>query len=117
MATAAPSPNSPLRPEDLLSDSSEPPGLNQVSSEVTSQLYTSLHLSRQAEATARAQLYLASTSSPPNEGIDSLAQELSRSLSVGLENNLKKKVRERCVLEISRVLERLLAFQVSLAVA
>ncbi|XP_036012455.1 centrobin isoform X4 [Mus musculus] len=94
MATAAPSPSSPLRPEDLLSDSSEPPGLNQVSSEVTSQLYTSLHLSRQAEATARAQLYLAPTSSPPNEGLDSLAQELSRSLSVGLENNLKKKVRE-----------------------
>ncbi|XP_038183799.1 centrobin isoform X5 [Arvicola amphibius] len=94
MATAAPSPSSPLQPEDLLSDSSEPPGLNQVSSEVTSQLYTSLHLSRQAEATARAQLYLASASSPPNEGIDSLAQELSRSLSVGLENNLKKKVRE-----------------------
>ncbi|XP_041521748.1 centrobin isoform X7 [Microtus oregoni] len=94
MATAAPSPSSPLRPEDLLSDSSEPPGLNQVSSEVTSQLYTSLHLSRQAEATARAQLYLASASSPPNEGIDSLAQELSRSLSVGLENNLKKKVRD-----------------------
>uniref|UniRef100_D6RGB4 Centrobin, centrosomal BRCA2 interacting protein n=1 Tax=Mus musculus TaxID=10090 RepID=D6RGB4_MOUSE len=91
MATAAPSPSSPLRPEDLLSDSSEPPGLNQVSSEVTSQLYTSLHLSRQAEATARAQLYLAPTSSPPNEGLDSLAQELSRSLSVGLENNLKKK--------------------------
>ncbi|XP_052051111.1 centrobin isoform X2 [Apodemus sylvaticus] len=94
MATAAPSPSSPLRPEDLLSDSAEPPGLNQVSSEVTSQLYTSLHLSRQAEATARAQLYLASTSSPPNEALDSLAQELSRSLSVGLENNLKKKVRE-----------------------
>lgn len=90
----ATSPSSPLRPEDLLSDSSEPPRLNQVSSEATSQLYTSLHLSRQAEATARAQLYLASTSSPPNEGIDSLAQELSRSLSVGLENNLKKKLRE-----------------------
>lgn len=93
MGTAAPSPSSPLRPEDLLSESSEPPGLNQVSSEVTSQLYTSLHLSRQAEATARAQLYLAPTASP-NEGLDSLAQELSRSLSVGLENNLKKKVRE-----------------------
>lgn len=92
MATVATSPSSPLRPEDLLSDSSEPPGLNQVSSEVTSQLYTSLHLSRQAEATARAQLYLASTS-PPNEGLDSLAQELSRSLSIGLENNVNKKVR------------------------
>lgn len=92
MATAATGPSSPLGPEDLLRNSSEPPGLNQVSSEVTSQLYTSLHLSRQAEATARAQLYLASTS-PPSEGLDSLAQELSRSLSVGLENNLKKKVR------------------------
>lgn len=103
MATAAPSPNSPLRPEDLLTDSSEPPGLNQVSSEVTSQLYTSLHLSRQAEATARAQLYLASTSSPPNEGIDSLAQELSRSLSVGLENNLKKKDGSKHIFEMESV--------------
>ncbi|KAF6093064.1 centrobin, centriole duplication and spindle assembly protein [Phyllostomus discolor] len=94
MATSATSPSSPLRAEDLLSDSSEAPGLNQVSSEVTSQLYASLHLSRQAEATARAQLYLPSTSLPPHEGLDSLAQELSRSLSVGLENNLKKKVKE-----------------------
>ncbi|XP_036125768.1 centrobin [Molossus molossus] len=94
MATSATSPSSPLRAEDLLSDSSEAPGLNQVSSEVTSQLYASLHLSRQAEATARAQLYLPSTSLPPHEGLDSLAQELSRSLSVGLENNLKKKMRE-----------------------
>ncbi|XP_038183800.1 centrobin isoform X6 [Arvicola amphibius] len=103
MATAAPSPSSPLQPEDLLSDSSEPPGLNQVSSEVTSQLYTSLHLSRQAEATARAQLYLASASSPPNEGIDSLAQELSRSLSVGLENNLKKKDGSKHIFEMESV--------------
>lgn len=103
MATAAPSPSSPLRPEDLLSDSSEPPGLNQVSSEVTSQLYTSLHLSRQAEATARAQLYLAPTSSPPNEGLDSLAQELSRSLSVGLENNLKKKDGSKHIFEMESV--------------
>ncbi|XP_045680353.1 centrobin isoform X3 [Phyllostomus hastatus] len=94
MATSATSPSSPLQAEDLLSDSSEAPGLNQVSSEVTSQLYASLHLSRQAEATARAQLYLPSTSLPPHEGLSSLAQELSRSLSVGLENNLKKKVRE-----------------------
>ncbi|XP_016077976.1 PREDICTED: centrobin isoform X1 [Miniopterus natalensis] len=94
MATSATSPSSPLRAEDLLSDSSEAPGLNQVSSEVTSQLYASLHLSRQAEATARAQLYLPSTSLPPHEGLDSLAQELSRSLSLGLENNLKKKMRE-----------------------
>lgn len=90
MATSATSPSSPLRAEDLLGDSSEVPGLNQVSSEVTSQLYASLHLSRQAEATARAQLYLPSTSPPPHERLDSLAQELSRSLSVGLENNLKK---------------------------
>ncbi|KAM7333640.1 hypothetical protein ACRRTK_006960 [Alexandromys fortis] len=103
MATAAPRPSSPLRPEDLLSDSSEPPGLSQVSSEVTSQLYTSLHLSRQAEATARAQLYLASASSPPNEGIDSLAQELSRSLSVGLENNLKKKDGSKHIFEMESV--------------
>ncbi|XP_052051113.1 centrobin isoform X4 [Apodemus sylvaticus] len=103
MATAAPSPSSPLRPEDLLSDSAEPPGLNQVSSEVTSQLYTSLHLSRQAEATARAQLYLASTSSPPNEALDSLAQELSRSLSVGLENNLKKKDGSKHIFEMESV--------------
>lgn len=97
MAASATSPSSPLRAEDLLSDSSEAPGLNQVSSEVTSQLYASLHLSRQAEATARAQLYLPSTSLPPHEGLDSLAQELSRNLSVGLENNLKKKVREVCL--------------------
>ncbi|CAO2643754.1 Cntrob [Lemmus lemmus] len=103
MATATTSPSSPLRPEDLLSDSSEPPVLNQVSSEVTSQLYTSLHLSRQAEATARAQLYLASASSPPNEGIDSLAQELSRSLSVGLENNLKKKDGSKHIFEMESV--------------
>lgn len=99
MATSATSPSSSLQAEDLLSDSSEAPGLNQVSSEVTSQLYASLHLSRQAEAeaTARAQLYLPSTSPPPHEELDNLAQELSRSLSVGLENNLKKKVREVCL--------------------
>ncbi|XP_031207510.1 centrobin isoform X2 [Mastomys coucha] len=107
MATAAPSPSSPFRPADLLSESSEPPGLNQVSSEVTSQLYTSLHLSRQAEATARAQMYLASTSSPPNEGLDSLAQELSRSLSVGLENNLKKKDGSKHIFEMERVRSQL----------
>nr|XP_055160980.1 centrobin isoform X5 [Nyctereutes procyonoides] len=94
MATSATRPGSPLRAEDLLSDPSEAPGLNQVSSEVTSQLYASLHLSRQAEATARAQLYLPTASPPPHEMLDGLAQELSHSLSVGLENNLKKKVRE-----------------------
>uniref|UniRef100_A0A2K5LK96 Centrobin, centriole duplication and spindle assembly protein n=1 Tax=Cercocebus atys TaxID=9531 RepID=A0A2K5LK96_CERAT len=100
MATSADSPSSPLGAEDLLSDSSEPPGLNQVSSEVTSQLYASLRLSRQAEA--RAQLYLPTTS-PPHEGLDGLAQELSRSLSVGLENNLKKKDGSKHIFEMESV--------------
>lgn len=103
MATSAASSSSPLQAEDLLSESSEPPGLNQVSSEVTSQLYTSLHLSRQAEATARAQLYLASASSPPPEALDGLAQELSRSLSAGLENNLKKKDGSKHIFEMESV--------------
>lgn len=103
MAASATSPSSPLRPEDLLSESSEPPGLNQASSEVTSQLYASLHLSRQAEATARAQLYLPSTSLPPGEAVDGLAQELSRSLSVGLENNLKKKDGSKHIFEMESV--------------
>lgn len=97
MATSDDSPSSPLRAKDLLSESSEAPGLNHVSSEVTSQLYTSLHLSRQAESTARAQLFLPATSPPPHEVLDGLAQGLSHSLSVGLENNLKKKVREVCL--------------------
>lgn len=97
MAASAASPSSPLRAKDLLSESSEAPGLNQVSSEVTSQLYTSLHLSRQAESTARAQLYLPAASPPPHEVLDGLAQELSHSLSLGLENNVKKKVREVCL--------------------
>ncbi|XP_006899208.1 PREDICTED: centrobin isoform X2 [Elephantulus edwardii] len=91
MATSVPSPSSPLQSEDLLSDSSEPPVLNQVSSEVSSQLYTSLRLSRQAEATARAQLYLPPSSPPPHEVLEGLAQELSCNLSVGLDNNSKKK--------------------------
>ncbi|XP_062966484.1 centrobin isoform X2 [Cynocephalus volans] len=103
MATTATSPSSPLRSEDLLSDSSEPPGLNQVSSEVTSQLYASLRLSRQAEATARAQLHLPSTSPPPHEVLDCLAQELSGSLSVGLENNLKKKDGSKHIFEMENV--------------
>ncbi|XP_008060549.1 centrobin [Carlito syrichta] len=103
MATSAASPSSPLRAEDLLSDSSEPPGLNQVSSEVTSQLYASLRLSRQAEATARAQLYLPSTSLPPHDVLDGLAQELSQSLSVGLENNLKKKDGSKHIFEMESV--------------
>uniref|UniRef100_A0A8C5LFH9 Centrobin, centrosomal BRCA2 interacting protein n=1 Tax=Jaculus jaculus TaxID=51337 RepID=A0A8C5LFH9_JACJA len=103
MAASATSPVSHLGPEDLLSDSSEHPGLNQVSSEVTSQLYTSLHLSRQAEATARAQLYLSSTSPPPNEALDGLAQELSHGLAVGLENNLKKKDGSKHIFEMESV--------------
>ncbi|XP_072586297.1 centrobin isoform X24 [Vulpes vulpes] len=103
MATSATRPGSPLRAEDLLSDPSEAPGLNQVSSEVTSQLYASLHLSRQAEATARAQLYLPTASPPPHEMLDGLAQELSHSLSVGLENNLKKKDGSRHIFEMESV--------------
>ncbi|XP_005399501.1 PREDICTED: centrobin isoform X2 [Chinchilla lanigera] len=103
MAASTTSPSSPLQAEDLMSESSEPSGLNQVSSEVTSQLYTSLHLSRQAEATARAQLYLASASPPPHEALDGLAQELSRSLSVGLENNLKKKDGSKHIFEMESV--------------
>ncbi|XP_002748010.3 centrobin isoform X1 [Callithrix jacchus] len=102
MATSAASTSSPLGAEDLLSDSSEPPGLNQVSSEVTSQRYASLRLSRQAEATARAQLYSPSTS-PPREALDGLAQELTRSLSVGLENNLKKKDGSKHIFEMESV--------------
>ncbi|XP_017495343.3 centrobin isoform X1 [Manis javanica] len=107
MATSATSPSSPLCSEDLLSDSSEAPGLNQVSSEVTSQLYASLHLNRQAEATARAQLYLHSISPPPHEVLDGLAQELGRSLSVGLENNLKKKDGSKHISEMEIVRSQL----------
>ncbi|KAM9596710.1 centrobin isoform 1-T1 [Trichechus inunguis] len=103
MATSVPSPSSPLRSEDLLSDSSDPPVLNQVSSEVTSQLYASLRLSRQAEATARAQLYLPSTSPTPDEVLGGLAQDLNRSLSVGLENNLKKKDGSKHIFEMESV--------------
>ncbi|XP_023369809.1 LOW QUALITY PROTEIN: centrobin [Otolemur garnettii] len=103
MATSAPGPSSPLRAEDLLIDSSEAPGLNHASSEVTSQLYASLRLSRQAEATARAQLYLPSASPPPLEELEGLAQELSHSLSVGLENNLKKKDGSKHIFEMESV--------------
>ncbi|XP_025136427.1 centrobin isoform X1 [Bubalus bubalis] len=103
MAASAASPTSPLRAKDLLSESSEAPGLNQVSSEVTSQLYTSLHLSRQAESTARAQLYLPAASPPPHEVLDGLAQELSHSLSVGLENNVKKKDGSKHIFEMESV--------------
>ncbi|XP_032946327.1 centrobin isoform X2 [Rhinolophus ferrumequinum] len=59
--------------------------------------------SRQAETTARAQLYLPSTSPPPHEELDNLAQELSRSLSVGLENNLKKKDGSKHIFEMESV--------------
>uniref|UniRef100_A0AC11CSU6 Centrobin, centriole duplication and spindle assembly protein n=1 Tax=Ovis aries TaxID=9940 RepID=A0AC11CSU6_SHEEP len=103
MAASAASPSSPLRAKDLLSESSEAPGLNQVSSEVTSQLYTSLHLSRQAESTARAQLYLPAASPPPHEVLDGLAQELSHSLSLGLENNVKKKDGSKHIFEMESV--------------
>ncbi|XP_045149367.1 centrobin [Echinops telfairi] len=101
MTTSAPSPSSPLRSEDLLSDSSDPPVLNPVSSEVTAQLYASLRHSRQAEATARAQLYLPPTSPPP-PGVLGGLPELSRSLS-GLENNLKKKDGSKHIFEMESV--------------
>ncbi|EPY73959.1 centrobin-like isoform 1 [Camelus ferus] len=58
---------------------------------------------RQAETTARAQLYLPSTSPPPHEVLDGLAQELSCSLSAGLENNLKKKDGSRHIFEMESV--------------
>ncbi|XP_077022003.1 centrobin isoform X3 [Tamandua tetradactyla] len=107
MEASVPSPSSPLRSEDLLSDASDPPGLSQVSSEVTSQLYASLRLSRQAEATARAQLYLPSSTPPSHEVLEGLAQELSHSLSVGLENNLKKKDGSKHIFEMESVRSQL----------
>ncbi|XP_067409963.1 centrobin [Emydura macquarii macquarii] len=72
-----------LRSEDLLSDM-EPLPLSAPAtpaqpfgSEVTAQLYASLRRSRQAEAAARSQLR------PPD--LDALAEELSRTLSAGVE--------------------------------
>ncbi|XP_068960195.1 centrobin isoform X2 [Petaurus breviceps papuanus] len=104
MAAQAPSPNSPLRPEDLLSDAAGPPGGSQGTfSEVTSQLYASLRQSRKAEATARTSLYLASNSPPPPEELEGLARELSRSLSTGVETSSQRKGGSQHILEMENV--------------
>nr|XP_020822153.1 centrobin isoform X4 [Phascolarctos cinereus] len=104
MAAQAPSPNSPLRPEDLLSDAAGPPGRSQGTfSEVTSQLYASLRQSRKAEATARNSLYLASNSTPPPEELEGLARELSRSLSTGVETSSQRKGGSQHILEMESV--------------
>ncbi|XP_007483215.1 centrobin isoform X4 [Monodelphis domestica] len=104
MAAQVPSPNSPLRPEDLLTDAAGPPGRSQGTfSEVTSQLYASLRQSRKAEATARANLYLASNSPTPPEELEGLAQELSRSLSTGVETSSQRKGGSQHILEMESV--------------
>ncbi|XP_036624964.1 centrobin isoform X3 [Trichosurus vulpecula] len=104
MATQAPSPNSPLRPEDLLSDTAGPPGRSQATfSEVTSQLYASLRQSRKAEETARTSLYLASNSPTPPEELEGLARELSRSLSTGVETSSQRKGGSQHILEMESV--------------
>ncbi|XP_044528024.1 centrobin [Gracilinanus agilis] len=104
MAAQVPSPNSPLRPEDLLTDASGPLGRSQGTfSEVTSQLYASLRQSRRAEATARANLYLASNSPTPPEELEGLAQELSRSLSTGVETSSQRKGGSQHILEMESV--------------
>ncbi|XP_072497255.1 centrobin isoform X2 [Notamacropus eugenii] len=104
MAAQAPSPNSPLRPEDLLSDAAGPPGRSQgMFSEVTSQLYASLRQSRKAEASARTSLYLASNSPPPPEELEGLARELSRSLSTGVETSSQRKGGSQHILEMENV--------------
>ncbi|XP_043819313.1 centrobin isoform X2 [Dromiciops gliroides] len=104
MAAQAPSPSSPLRREDLLSDAAGPPGRSQGTfSEVTSQLYASLRQSRKAEATARTSLYLASNSPPPTEELEGLAQELSRSLSTGVETSSQRKGGSQHILEMESV--------------
>ncbi|XP_031821323.1 centrobin isoform X3 [Sarcophilus harrisii] len=104
MAAQVPSPNLPLGPEDLLSDPPGPPGRSQGTfSEVTSQLYASLRQSQKAEATARTSLYLASNSPSPPEELEGLAQELSRSLSTGVETSSQKKGGSQHILEMESV--------------
>ncbi|XP_038624724.1 centrobin isoform X2 [Tachyglossus aculeatus] len=92
MAPPSPRPGSPLRTEDLLSEAKWPPlSGREASLLVTSQLYASLHRSRQAEAEARAQLQgpLGSPTSPSSCAadhrgqLDTLDRELSRSLTGG----------------------------------
>uniref|UniRef100_A0A8C3HCW0 Uncharacterized protein n=1 Tax=Chrysemys picta bellii TaxID=8478 RepID=A0A8C3HCW0_CHRPI len=93
MAEKGPCPglDASLRSEDLLSDM-EPLPLSAPAtpaqpfgSEVTAQLYTSLRRSRQAELDACSQLQ------PPD--LDALAEELNRTLSVGVEASARRKVR------------------------
>uniref|UniRef100_A0A6I8PFL1 Centrobin, centriole duplication and spindle assembly protein n=1 Tax=Ornithorhynchus anatinus TaxID=9258 RepID=A0A6I8PFL1_ORNAN len=100
MAPPSSRPGSPLRTEDLLSEAKWPPlSGREASLLVTSQLYTSLHRSRQAEAEARAQLEgpLGSPTPPPScapeprEELETLARELSRSLTVGVETSAQRK--------------------------
>ncbi|XP_053861293.1 centrobin isoform X4 [Malaclemys terrapin pileata] len=91
MAEKGPCPglDASLRSEDLLSDM-EPLPLSAPAtpaqpfgSEVTAQLYTSLRRSRQAELDACSQLQ------PPD--LDALAEELNRTLSVGVEASARRK--------------------------
>ncbi|XP_074081643.1 centrobin isoform X2 [Macrotis lagotis] len=104
MASQAPSPNSPLRPEDILCDTAGPSGRSQGTfSEVTSQLYASLRQSQKAEATARTSLYLTSNSPTPPEELEGLAQELSRSLSTGVEISSQRKGGAQHILEMENV--------------
>ncbi|KAM9111575.1 centrobin-like, partial [Pangshura tecta] len=90
MAEKGPCPglDASLRSEDLLSDM-EPLPLSTPAtparpfgSEVTAQLYASLRRSRQAELDARSQLQ------PPD--LDALAEELSRTLSAGVEASARR---------------------------
>uniref|UniRef100_A0A674JCX8 Centrobin, centriole duplication and spindle assembly protein n=1 Tax=Terrapene triunguis TaxID=2587831 RepID=A0A674JCX8_9SAUR len=108
MAEKGPCPglDASLRSEDLLSDM-EPLPLSAPAtpaqpfgSEVTAQLYASLRRSRQAELDACSQLQ------PPD--LDALAEELNRTLSVGVEASARRKGGEsRHVAEMETVRSRL----------
>ncbi|TFJ95288.1 molybdenum cofactor biosynthesis protein MoaC [Platysternon megacephalum] len=109
MAEKGPCPglDASLRSEDLLSDM-EPLPLSAPAtpaqpfgSEVTAQLYASLRRSRQAELDACSQLQ------PPD--LDALAEELSRTLSAGVEASARRKQggESRHVAEMETVRSRL----------
>ncbi|XP_029769493.1 centrobin [Terrapene carolina triunguis] len=109
MAEKGPCPglDASLRSEDLLSDM-EPLPLSAPAtpaqpfgSEVTAQLYASLRRSRQAELDACSQLQ------PPD--LDALAEELNRTLSVGVEASARRKQggESRHVAEMETVRSRL----------
>ncbi|XP_077662946.1 centrobin isoform X4 [Eretmochelys imbricata] len=109
MAEKGPCPglDASLRSEDLLSDM-EPLPLSAPAtpaqpfgSEVTAQLYASLHRSRQAELDACSQLQ------PPD--LEALAEELSRTLSAGVEASARRKQggESRHVAEMETVRSRL----------